>query len=140
MGLDQYAYRKTPETGEEGDSPAFVWRKHAKLQTFMEHLYTARTGLDASNLNCGELRLDAADIDRLETAAKAGTLPACAGGGSARSRLNWSPRPIPGRLSLYGHQFQDEQAEAYRAHDLAFCAWARAEMQAGSTVIYSCWW
>ncbi|WP_299720405.1 hypothetical protein [uncultured Tateyamaria sp.] len=122
MGLDQYAYRKTPETGEEGDSPAFVWRKHAKLQTFMEHLYTARTGLDASNLNCGELRLYAADIDRLETAAKAGTLPACAGG------------------FFYGHQFQDEQAEAYRAHDLAFCAWARAEMQAGSTVIYSCWW
>jgi hypothetical protein len=122
MGLDQYAYRKTPETGEEGDSPAFVWRKHAKLQTFMEHLYTARTGLDASNLNCGELRLYAADIDRLETAAKAGTLPVCAGG------------------FFYGHQFQDEQAEAYRAHDLAFCAWARAEMQAGSTVIYSCWW
>ena len=122
MGLDQYAYRKTPETGEEGDSPAFVWRKHAKLQTFMEHLYTARTGLDASNLNCGELRLDAADIDRLGTAAKAGTLPVCAGG------------------VFYGHQFQDEQAEAYRAHDLAFCAWARAEMQAGSTVIYSCWW
>ncbi|WP_299832095.1 hypothetical protein [uncultured Roseobacter sp.] len=122
MGLDQYAYRKTPETGEEGDSPAFVWRKHAKLQTFMEHLYTARTGLDASDLNCGELRLYAADIDRLETAAKAGTLPACAGG------------------FFYGHQFQDEQAEAYRAHDLAFCAWARAEMQAGSTVIYSCWW
>ncbi len=86
MGLDQYAYRKTPETGEEGDSPAFVWRKHAKLQTFMEHLYTARTGLDASNLNCGELRLYAADIDRLETAAKAGTLPVCAGGGSACSR------------------------------------------------------
>lgn len=122
MGLDQYAYRKTPETGEEGDSPAFVWRKHAKLQTFMEHLYTARTGLDASDLNCGELRLEAADIDRLETAAKAGTLPVCAGG------------------FFYGHQFQDEQAEAYRAHDLAFCAWARAEMQAGSTVIYSCWW
>jgi hypothetical protein len=122
MGLDQYAYRKTPETGEEGDSPAFVWRKHAKLQTFMEHLYTARTGLDASDLNCGELRLEAADIDRLETAAKAGTLPVCAGG------------------FFYGHQFQDEQAEAYREHDLAFCAWARAEMQAGSTVIYSCWW
>ena len=122
MGLDQYAYRKTPETGEEGDSPAFVWRKHAKLQTFMEHLYTARTGLDASDLNCGELRLEAADIDRLETAAKAGTLPVCAGG------------------FFYGHQFRDEQAEAYRPHDLAFCAWARAEMQAGSTVIYSCWW
>jgi len=32
MGLDQYAYVKTPESGEEGESPKFVWRKHSKLQ------------------------------------------------------------------------------------------------------------
>ena len=49
------------------------------------------------------------------------------------------PGPISGRLSLYRHQFQDEQASDHRAYDLEFCAWARAEMQAGATVIYSCW-
>lgn len=30
MGLDQYAYTKTAESGEEGESPKFVWRKHSK--------------------------------------------------------------------------------------------------------------
>jgi hypothetical protein len=122
MGLDQYAYIKTPETGEEGESPKFVWRKHSKLQTFMEALYEKRTGLSATDLNCGELALEIGDIETLEEAINGSALPHCEGG------------------FFCGHQFQDEQASEYRAYDLEFCAWARAEMQAGSTVIYSCWW
>ena len=122
MGLDQYAYAKTAETGDEGESPAFVWRKQSKLQTFMEDLYTAKTGLAASELNCGELTLAPEDIDRLEAAVSAGHLPRCAGG------------------FFYGHQFQDEQAEAYREQDLAFCGWAKAQIAEGATVAYSCWW
>lgn len=122
MGLDQYAYVKTPESGDEGESPKFTWRKHSKLQTFMEALYTERTGLSASDLNCGELKLETADIDTLEKAVKGSALPHCEGG------------------FFYGHQFQDEQATEYRDYDLEFCAWARAEIEQGSTVIYSCWW
>ena len=122
MGLDQYAYVKTPESGEEGESPKFVWRKHSKLQTFMEALYTERTGLSASDLNCGELKLEPADIDTLEKAVKGSALPHCDGG------------------FFYGHQFQDEVAADSRDYDLEFCAWARAEIAQGSTVIYSCWW
>ena len=122
MGLDQYAYVKTPETGEEGESPEFAWRKHSKLQTFMEALYEERTGLSATDLNCGELALEVGDIDTLEQAINASALPHCEGG------------------FFYGHQFQDEQASEYRDYDLEFCAWARAEIGAGSTVIYSCWW
>ena len=80
MGPDQYAYVKTPESGDEGESPKFVWRKHSKLQTFMEGLYTERTGLSASDLNCGELKLETADIDTLEQAVKGGALPHCEGG------------------------------------------------------------
>lgn len=75
MGLDQYAYVKTPESGDEGESPKFVWRKHSKLQTFMETLYTERTGLSASDLNCGELKLETTDIDTLEQAVKGSALP-----------------------------------------------------------------
>jgi hypothetical protein len=122
MGLDQYAYIKTAESGEEGESAKFTWRKHSQLQTFMEALYTERTGLDATNLNCGELVLQAPDIDSLEKAIKDSALPHCEGG------------------FFYGHQFQGEQTTEYRDYDLEFCAWARSEMQAGSTVIYSCWW
>lgn len=122
MGLDQYAYVKTAESGEEGESPKFTWRKHSKLQTFMEALYTERTGFSASDLNCGELKLETTDIDILEQAVKGSALPHCEGG------------------FFYGHQFQDEQATEYRDYDLEFCAWARAEIARGSTVIYSCWW
>ena len=122
MGLDQYAYLKTLESGEEGESAKFTWRKHSKLQTFMEALYVERTGLSATDLNCGELKLELTDIDTLEQAINGSALPQCEGG------------------FFYGHQFQDEQATEYRDYDLEFCAWARAEMQAGSTVIYSCWW
>lgn len=53
MGLNQYAYLKTPESGDEGESAKFTWRKHSKLQTFMEALYVERTGLSATDLNCG---------------------------------------------------------------------------------------
>ena len=122
MGLDQYAYIKTEESGDEGDTPKFVWRKHSKLQTFMEALYEDRTGLSASDLNCGELQLQAGDIDTLEQAVKGSALPQCAGG------------------FFFGHQSQDDQATEYRDYDLEFCAWARAELEHGSTVIYSCWW
>lgn len=122
MGLDQYAYIKTAESGEEGESAKFTWRKHSQLQTFMEALYTERTGLDATDLNCGELVLQASDIDRLEKAVKDSALPHCEGG------------------FFYGHQFQDDQASEYRDYDLEFCAWARTQIQAGSSVIYSCWW
>ncbi|NND20300.1 MAG: hypothetical protein HKN98_17155 [Silicimonas sp.] len=96
MGLDQYAYVKTPETGEEGESPKFVWRKHSKLQTFMEALYEERTGLAATDLNRGELALEIGDIDTLEQAINGSALPCCEGG------------------FFYGHQFQDEQASEYR--------------------------
>ncbi|WP_298362804.1 phosphoglycerate kinase [uncultured Litoreibacter sp.] len=122
MGLDQYAYIKNAESGDEGESPKFIWRKHSQLQTFMEALYTERTGLDATDLNCGELMLQASDIDRLEKAVEDSALPHCEGG------------------FFYGHQFQDEQASEYRDYDLDFCAWARTQIQAGSSVIYSCWW
>ena len=122
MGFDQYAYVKTAESGDEGESPKFTWRMHSKLQTFMEALYTERTGLSASDLNCGELKLETADIDTLEQSVKGNALPRCEGG------------------FFYGHQFQDEVAAESRDYDLEFCAWARAEIAQGSIVIYSCWW
>jgi len=61
MGLDQYAYVKTAETGEEGDSAKLTWRKPYKLQTFMEDLYPERTGLSIADLNCSQLALHPGD-------------------------------------------------------------------------------
>ena len=117
MGLDQYAFVRGDE--EEGEG-RFVWRKHAKLQTFMENLFTARTGQSITELNCGALELTAEDIDVLEAAVRDGNLPHCDGG------------------FFYGHQFQGAAAAANREQDLTFCAWARERSAPGDTVIYSC--
>ncbi len=75
MGLDQYAYVKTPESGDGSESPKFIWHKHFKLQTFMVTLYTEWTGLTASDLNCGELELETTDIETLEQVVKGSALP-----------------------------------------------------------------
>ena len=129
MGLDQYAYaRKAGDAGGADEQeaqmppPAFVWRKHAKLQAFMEALFETRTGKPSADLNCGELILTVADIETLESQICTNALPCSEGG------------------FFYGHQHQDESAEHYRPQDLEFCAWAKGRASAGETVVFSCWW
>ena len=124
MGLDQHAFARPPApfVADDDPAPAFVWRKHARLQEWAEALFEARTNEPRDALNCGELELTAEDVDALERLVREGHLPRSPGG------------------FFYGHEFQDESAREYRDHDLEFCAWARAAIAAGQTVVYSCWW
>ena len=106
MGLDQYAYKRT-KTGTDPQPPAdFTWRKHSKLQEFMEQLFAERVNQNANLLNNGELELQRGDIDLLEDLVTDRDLPTCEGG------------------FFYGHEYQDAAAECARDQDLAFCAWA----------------
>lgn len=122
MGLDQYAYSRLPEQSPDGVEPKFIWRKHAKLQEFMERLFEARTGQNAAELNCAELELQAEDIATLQAMVEQHDLPESPGG------------------FFYGHQMQDAQAAAYRETDLEFCKWARTVLKTREKVFYSCWW
>ncbi len=122
MGLDQYAYTRLPEQTPEDIQPKFIWRKHAKLQEFMERLFIARTGHGAADLNCAELELQPEDIATLQAMVEHGKLPDSSGG------------------FFFGHQFQDDSAAEYRVRDLEFCQWARAILQTRQKVFYSCWW
>jgi len=122
MGLDQFAYTRTAEQDPNSVAPSFIWRKHAKLQTWAERLFEAQTGQLCSQLNCGELALDAADIEALRALVDAKNLPNSDGG------------------FFFGHQFQDESAEEYHAQDLEFCNWALTQIKEGRSVYYSCWW
>jgi hypothetical protein len=117
MGLDQYAF--TPDRSE---NPEFIWRKHAKLQTYMEELYYARAGKSAESFNCVDLALTANDIAALEALIASDDLPDSEGG------------------FFFGHQWQDESAEEYKEQDLKFCKWAAAVLETRQQVIYSCWW
>lgn len=122
MGLDQYAFVSVDGEDSENAELAFQWRKHARLQEWAEALFETKTGQGAEALNCGRLVLSAEDVHDLRTQVANETLPKSAGG------------------FFYGHQFQDEQAAAYRDQDLQFCDWASEQIAAGETVIYSCWW
>ena len=122
MGLDQYAWARERGESNEGHEPQFTWRKHSKLQEFMEQLFVEKTSLSSVELNCGELELELADIEKLEKCIEQKAMPISPGG------------------FFYGHQFQDEAEDEYRDQDIMFCEWARREIEQGNTVIYSCWW
>jgi hypothetical protein len=122
MGLDQYACARLPEQNPAEVQPNFTWRKHAKLQEFMEQLWIARTGQPAEELNCNRLELQAEDIATLQALIERNELPDSPGG------------------FFYGHQFQEESASEYRDRDLEFCQWARAILRTRQKVFYSCWW
>ncbi len=118
MGLDQFAYTRANER-----QPEFVWRKHAKLQEFMEGLYRLKNKVEsADGLNEGELELTATDIATLQVLVERWVLPTSPGG------------------FFFGEAYQDETAEDYRDQDLRFCAWANQVLQTRHRIFYSCWW
>ena len=114
MGLDQYA-------GIRETTTEFEWRKHAKLQEFMEKIWYQQEGsVDA--FNCKDLILNKEIIEELQKCIETNTMPASPGG------------------FFYGHQFQDEQADEYKEKDLRFCKWALKAIEDGQQVYYTCWW
>ena len=66
MGLDQYAYTRSHDQKPNEVEPAFVWRKHAKLQEWAEQLFVEKTEDFVDQLNCNELILKLEDIEHLE--------------------------------------------------------------------------
>lgn len=92
MGLDQRAYSIKNEKGDiysesdifsgyvNTDKCKFVWRKHARLQTFMEKLCFLKTRFSADEFNCYSIKLTMEEIEDLEEKVKTEQLPFCPGG------------------------------------------------------------
>ena len=149
MGLDQYAgtmrtktYEyKTPEGDKKVDeyqmAGPFEWRKHARLQEFMNQLYMKRNNIEhkweSDELGDGEtvwnpvswstIELSEKDIDELEKAAN-----------------NHYSRYFCDGGFFWGHEIQESQAEYYKDKDLEFVEFAREALADGETVIYECSW
>lgn len=123
MGLDQYAnlYRAEDAAGvsvnidAEMVAPLFVWRKHPNLQGWMEQLYRAKGG-KGKDFNGNTVRLDREDLDALEKAVNAGTLPETTG--------------------FFFGVSQPEHAD----EDREFLKLARAAIAQGYVVFYDSWW
>lgn len=114
MGLDQYAFSRKKDTIK------YQWRKHSRLQQFMENLYNEKGY--TNEFNNQEVILNREDVLKLQKAVKNNTLPKSEGG------------------FFFGDEFQDEQAKEYKKFDLQFCTWALKELDKGKDVIYDSWW
>lgn len=121
MGLDMYAYitdADIPEVDfEEPDDNIQIacWRKHPNLHGWMEQLYRAKDGAEAS-FNCVNVRLDAGDLTQLEKAIRDNDLPDTEG-------------------FFFGVSDGSE-----RPDDEHFIHKARDAIAKGKRVYYSSWW
>ena len=149
MGLDQYAgtmrtktYEyKTPEGEKKVDeyqmAGPFEWRKHARLQEFMNQLYMERYNVEHkweevkmdnedtywNPVSWNSLDLSEDDINELEKAINSQYRSYFCDGGC-----------------FWGHEIQEYQADYYKKQDLEFVKFARKALADGETVIYECSW
>ena len=149
MGLDQYAgtmrekvYEYTTQQGDKIEDKyqmagPFEWRKHARLQEFMNTLYMEKNKLESkwerdkindeeyvwNPISWDKIELLEDDIDKLEEAINNGYCRYFCDGGF-----------------FWGHEFQEEAAKDYKEKDLEFVEFAREALADGDTVIYECSW
>jgi hypothetical protein len=119
MGLDQFAYVVTDVSGDEKEELAY-WRKHNRLQGWMENLYREKGGEEV--FNCEDVVLTLEDLDKLEKAINDRTLPETAG-------------------FFFGNDsYEDYEEWGLKDTDEKFITEARKAINDGQMVVYSSWW
>tara|TARA_B100001989_G_scaffold177546_1_gene128499 strand:+ start:1188 stop:1595 length:408 start_codon:yes stop_codon:yes gene_type:complete len=135
MGLDQYAYA-VPEKESESRKELAYWRKHNRLQGWMEQLWydkgrpNAQTDGDAmGDFNCVDLELDANDIDALEEAIENFALPETQGFFFGEDSYLWESEGSPSSSNYF-----------HKEEDLRFIEEAKKSLDKGEKVVYHCWY
>lgn len=132
MGLDQYAkikdkdidFDKVYSKEYEPTKHGFVWRKHARLQTFMANQFYELNPNASEPFNGGDQLVITKDIiSKLRKEIDSSYHDSFCSGGF-----------------FWGHQWQESAVEEYREQDKLFCDWALTQMEKGETVIYHCSW
>ena len=134
MGLDQSAY----VVGTDADNGEdFYWRKHARLQVFMNRQWRKQNSEEAEKrdemeVSLGHLGFNSGDApvevtkevcDELEKAIEDNFHNHFASDGF-----------------FWGQQFQEESMNEYREQDKKFLKWARERINEGKKVFYDCSW
>ena len=145
MGLDQYAHlrgkkldldRWYDDTKDEScsEQDQFIWRKHARLQVFMDKQHKKQNKerkLDSdlkhlgfnSDADTPYVLVHSILLDELEEAIKREYhYDFCSDG------------------FFWGQQFQEHSVKEYKKQDLEFVKWARQQIQNGKEVVYECSW
>ena len=135
MGLDMYAFRHKGDMiqpqekrdkldGTPREPIQFAdWRKHNRLQGFMQELYDKKNGADADNFNCVPLYLSKEELDMLQKQIETRTLPQTEGFFFGDDSYTW----------------EGEQNDM-KAYDLKFVKNAKEWLEKGYKVFYECWW
>ena len=129
MGLDQYAYAASELKSEDREEIAY-WRKHNRLQGWMEKLWEKKGRPHFNDIenplgdfNCQPVELSLADIEQLEAHVENKSLPETSG------------------FFFGGDSYADYEGEyGYKKDDLEFIALARKALQEGKKVFYDSWW
>ena len=135
MGLDMYAYRHKGEMIQPRENRDKLentprepiqfadWRKHNRLQGFMQELYDKKNGTEADNFNCIPLYLNKEELDMLQKQIETRTLPKTEGFFFGDDSYTW----------------EGEQNDM-KAYDLKFVKEAKEWLEKGYKVFYECWW
>ena len=127
MGLDQNAYQvksdydSDTKTETTTKTELHYWRKHNRLQGWMEELYRSKGGQD--EFNCVDVRINEEDLDTLEQAILDKELPETGG------------------FFFGSDSYEDYEGEyGYKDSDIEFIQKAREALKGGWSIVYSCWW
>ena len=126
MGLDQYAYR-VKEDGERTEIA--YWRKHNRLQGWMENLYITKGGTE--EFNCVDVEIGWEDIIRLQEDVTNRSLPNTQGFFFGNDSYGIDPDEV---------QLDDNGMYWDLQKDLEFIDIAKVALDCNDRVIYSSWW
>jgi hypothetical protein len=127
MGLDQNAYMVKSDYDSDTKTETITkkeihyWRKHNRLQGWMEELYRSKGGQE--EFNCVDVHVSEDDLDNLEQTILDKELPETGG------------------FFFGGDSYEDYEGEhGYKQHDLEFIEKAKEATKDGWRIVYSSWW
>jgi hypothetical protein len=139
MGLDQFAYRRLPDEDSDGNITITEWRKHNRLQGWMEQLWEDKgkpnfkeaDSQAMGDFNCVEVEITLSDLEQLEAHVENKSMPETGGFFFGDDSFSWTDsNDKPFKDGDYFH----------KETDLEFIREAREAISDGQEVYYSSWW
>ena len=136
MGLDMYAYARPPrKRNSDNDIQIGEWRKHNRLQGWMQQLWESKgcpnAHQDSDEFNSVEMELTEEDINALEDDILTMTMPESNGFFWGRDSFFWTDDE--------GKDYP-ENSYYYLERDLEFVTDARKMLDKKHRILYSCWY
>tara|TARA_R110002167_G_scaffold48013_5_gene141925 strand:- start:74 stop:460 length:387 start_codon:yes stop_codon:yes gene_type:complete len=128
MGLDQYAYKRKVEWQDNAktrilrDEEIMYWRKHNRLQGYMENLWHDDEKYGSMFLNGQDIYLQLDEILELEQVITDKKLPQTSG------------------FFFGGDSYDDYKEYGYEESDQEFLKLAKQAINDGYDVVYNCSW